>query len=1083
MKKLQLLVFMLLATASLMAQRAVTGTITDADGEALIGANIVVKGQSAIGTVTDIEGKFSLNVPDGYDALVVSYTGYATQDVRLGEGNTIAVVLQTGVVLDEMVVTALGISREEKSLGYAVQEIGGEDLASAREQNVINSLNGKVAGVQIQGAPSSLGGASRITIRGSNSFLGDNQPLFVVDGVPIINDNFATDEQQIGFGGGSYDYGNTASDINPDDVESMTVLKGASATALYGSRGANGVIIITTKNGSKQKGFGVAVNSSVSWDQVTNLIPHQQEYGGGAIAIDPNTEMPTESGFNEVIIDGQLVLYPSYPKDGSWGPKYENQMVRHWDSWDPQSSSFGELRPWQAPGSGYEDFFETGVTFQNSVALSGANDFGSFRLGYANTNQEGTMPNSQLNRNTISFNSTYKVHERINVGITGNYIRTDASGRNVTGYDNGNPMQAFTQWWQTQLDLDRLKNDTWVDGTQATWNTDGVVKVQETNEFIDYLPSPNFFDNPYWVRENYLQEDTRNRVFGNANISIKLMEGLELSSRFGTDFYSFSSREGIPNASVNPSFYGESERNFQENNFETKLTYNKGFGDISLTAGVGTNFMRQKRSRVINETVGGIALEEFYHISNSASLPSVEQFSAERKINSAFAFASIGYKNWLYLDLTSRVDQSSTINPDDNTYFYPSASLSAVISDLPGLQDLGPISFAKVRMSWAQAGNDTDPYRIYDTFAPQTLQGSDPTYSVPNAKNNELLTNELTTEYEFGLDLRFFNNRLGIDAAYYDRTTKDQIFEVPVAPSTGFTSRILNAGKMRNYGFEVMLNATPIKTKDFSWDLGFNITGINNEVVELKDDVESINLGRTWAADLRVAKGETYMAIYGQDYVRENYEEDEDGNIIKNEGQPTVNELGEYVKTSERVALGSAVADFIGGFNTTFTYKGISVGALFDFQEGGKIHSTSLQWARYSGMHPETVSYNGVDDIRADGMILPGVKEDGTPNDIAISAQDYWQGNFRFAAPNVYDASFIKLREVRIGYTLPNSMLSGTTFRDVNISLYGRNLAILSSDLPYLDPQAVTGSQNQQGLENAQVPTTRSFGVNLSFKL
>ncbi|MFT6019676.1 MAG: TonB-linked SusC/RagA family outer membrane protein [Saprospiraceae bacterium] len=1077
MKKLQLLVFMLLATASLMAQRAVTGTITDADGEALIGANIVVKGQSAIGTVTDIEGNYSLNVPDGYDALVVSYTGYATQDVKLTADNVVNIVLKTGVVLDEMVITALGISREEKSLGYAVQEISGDELASARETNVINSLQGKVAGVQIQGSPSSLGGSSRITIRGSNSFLGGNQPLFVVDGVPISNDNFATDSQQRGFGGESdpYDYGNLAQDINPDDVASMTVLKGASATALYGSRGANGVIIITTKTGKNRKGFGVDVNSSISWDKVTNLIPHQQQYGGGSIA-------DTESGFNEVIIDGATVLYPAYGKDGSWGPKYGAQNVRHWDSWDPQASNFGETRPWSAPASGYEDFFETGVTYQNSVALSGGNDKGSFRLGYSNLNQEGTFPNSELSKNTFSFNSQYKVHERITVGLIGNYVRTEAENRNITGYNNGNPMQAFTQWWQTQLDLDRLKNSTWVDGRQATWNTNGVVKDADNN-FINYDSDPNFFDNPHWVRENYLQEDNRDRFYGAANISIKLMEGLTLSSRLGTDFYAFSSREGIPNASVETSGYGEVARRFNENNFETKLMYTKNFGDISFTGGIGSNIMKRTRSTTISNTEGGIALEGFYNLGNSAAAASVSGESFNRQINSGFALASLGFKNWLYLDLTARHDASSTIDPDNNSYQYYSTSLSAVITDLPGMQDLGPISFAKVRASWAQAGNDAGEYLIYNTFGPQTLQTGNPTFSVPNNLNNRTLSNELTTEYEFGLDLRFFNNRLGIDAAYYDRRTKDQIFNAPVAPSSGFTSKSINAGEMRNYGFEVMVTATPIKTKDFTWNLGLNITGINNEVIELNDDVESINLGGTWAADLRVAAGETYMAIYGQDYIRENFERDEDGVITKNEGRIVVDEDGNYTFTDERVALGSAVADYIGGFNTSVSYKGLSLSALFDFQEGGKIHSTSLQWSKYSGMHPETVSYNGQDNIREDGMILDGVKADGSVNDIAVDPQTYYQTFWRRAAPNVHDASFVKLREVRLDYSLPNSMLSGTTFRDVKIGIYGRNLAILSSDLPYLDPQGITGAGNVQGLENAQIPSTKSWGVNLSFKL
>ena len=1081
MKKFSLLFLMLFASVIVIAQRSVTGVVTSTDGEALIGANILVKGNSAVGTVTDVNGKYSLNVPDGFDVIIFSYTGFQTYEATLGASNVMDVVMKDGVLLDELVVTALGISREEKSLGYAVQEVGGEELSNSRETNIVNALNGKVAGVQISGTPSTIGGSSRITIRGANSFLGNNQPLFVIDGVPVDNSNFATNRASRGFSAVSgspqnpYDYGNMAQDIDPESIESMSVLKGAAATALYGQRGANGVILITTKKGKGQKGFGVEINSSVSMDQVANLIPHQDTYGGGSIA-------GTDSGFNEVIIDGETVLYPSYAKDGSWGPKFEGQQVRHWDSWDPKASNFGETRPWVAPDSGYEDYFETGVTIQNSVALNGGNDQGSFRLGYTRTDQSGTFPNSELDRNSFTFNSDYKLNDRLKVGLSANYIKTEVENRNVTGYNNANPMQAFTQWWQTQLDFDNLKNDTWVDGRQATWNAIGPIKDDNDN-FIRFESEPNFFDNPYWVRSNLLQEDTRNRVFGNANVTYNLMEGLDLSGRMGTDFYQFSTREGVPNASVETSFYGETERRFQENNLELKLNYNKSFGDISFNAAVGGNRMNQLVRSSTSNTVGGITLEGFYNISNSAADPSISTDEQARKINSVFGLASFGYKNWLYLDISARNDWSSTLPEENNSYFYPSVSLSGVISDIPGLDNLGPLSFAKVRLSYAQVGNDADPYSLVDVFSIENPNfGSSPRYAVPNVLNNPDLKPELTSEYEIGVDLRFLNNRLGLDVAYFDRTTVDQIFQVPVSATTGYTSRVLNAGEMRNWGWEMMLTATAVKTKDFSWDIGVNAFRQNNKVVELTEGIESIDRGGSWAADLRIAEGFGYMAVFGQDYIRENYEEDDEGNIIKNEGQPVVGENGQYLRTANRVFLGSGIADWTGGFNTTLNYKGVSLGALFDFQKGGVIHSTSLQWSKYSGMHPETVSYNGVDDVRAEGVILPGVKEDGSENDIPIDAQSWYQGSFGFAAPNLYSASFLKLREIRLGYTIPNRLLSNTSFRDINVSLFGRNLAILYSDLPYLDPQSVTASGNDQGLENAQIPSTRSFGLNIGFK-
>jgi len=1074
-----LLIFamMLMGMATVMAQRNISGTVTDDTGAPLPFANVYVKG-TTIGTTTDIDGNYSLKVPEGSNSLMVSYTGFADQTLDLGDSNTLNFSVSQGVTLDNVVVTALGISRDEKSLGYAVQEVSGEDLSNSRETNVVNALQGRIAGVQIQGSPSTLGGSSRITIRGSNSFLGNNQPLFVVDGVPIDNSNFTTNDQMTGFGDSeSYDYGNMAQDIDPENIASMSVLKGAAATALYGQRGANGVILITTKNGKGQKGFGVEVNSSVGFDQVSNLIPHQQQYGGGAI--NPNTS----HGFSEVNIDGTTYLYPSYSKDGSWGPKYDpNSSVRHWDSWDPLSSNFGETRPWVAPDAGYEDFFEIGQTYQNSIAVSGSNDKGAFRLGYSNTSQTGTMPNGNLQRNGLNFNSNYNLNDRLTVGLTGNYIRTDAKNRNVTGYNNGNPMQAFTQWWQTQLDLDRLgENTNYEDGSQYTWNPRGP-QVDTDNNLLFFDSRPNFFDNPYWIRENYLQEDTRNRIFGNANATLKLTEGLSLFGRVGTDFYDFSARSGIPKASVETSAYTETDRGFQEMNYETRLNFNKTFGDFSLNGALGGNVMRQNRVTTIGSAVGGLSLEGFFNLDNSASPASVNTNRIDYGINSVFGTVSLGFKNFLYLDLGARNDWSSTLPKGDNSYFYPSVSLSAVVTDIPGLDKLGPLSFAKVRASYASSGNDAAPYSLVDNFRLFTPNlGSAPRAGIPNVLNNPELRPEYTTEYEVGVDLRFLNGRIGFDVAYFDRSTKDQIFTVPTSASTGRTSRVLNAGEMRNWGWEMMFTATPVKTDNFSWDIGFNAFRQNNEVVSLTEGVESIARGSTWAADLRIAEGLPYMAVFGQDFVRENYEEDMDGNIIRNEGRPTVGEDGYYVFTPQRVFLGSAIADWTGGFSTSLNYKGLTAGALFDFQQGGIVHSTSLQWSKYSGMHPETVAYNGQTDIRENGMILDGVTDEGAENTVAVDPQTYYQTYWRRAAPNVYDASFLKLREIRLGYSLPKGIL-GDNIRDVNIGFYGRNLAILSAALPYLDPQIITGAGNDQGLENAQVPSTRSYGVNVRFK-
>jgi TonB-linked SusC/RagA family outer membrane protein len=917
-----------------------------------------------------------------------------------------------------------------------------------------------------------MGGASRITIRGSNSFLGNNQPLFIVDGVPISNAEYSTSSQQRGFGGGSYDYGNAASEIDPSNVESMSVLKGAAATAVYGSRGANGVILITTKSGRNQKGMGISFDSSVSFDQVRNLIPIQSTYGGGST-------YPTDSGFKSFIQDGVGYLAPNYAKDGSWGPKFDpNRLVRHWDSWDPGSSNYKEVRPWVAPKNSYDTFFDTGVTLMNTLALSGSNEDGSYRVSYTNLDQKSTMPEGELQRNTVNINTRYNLSDKLTSSVALTYVNTEAQNRNVTGYDNANPLQGFTQWWQSQLDVERIKNQqNTSEGNQYTWNPVGI-STDDNGNLTSFNPTPNYFDNPSWNRENRLQEDVKNRVFGNANLSYDITDNLKITTQFGTDFFQFSVREGIPLRSVDGSRYEETERKFQETNMEVRLNYNKDINEeFSFNGFIGANRMRQSSKRITAETNGGIVIDRFFNIGNSADSPLVDTYESTRGINSIFGSASLAWKDMLFLDLSARNDWSSTLPETNNSYFYPAASLSFAISELSSIKDSDVIDFAKVRASVAQAGNDSDPYRLSDVYNPITPNfGSNPLYSVPNSQQNPDLVNELTTEVEFGFLVKLLGNRLSIDAAYYDRVTEDQIFNVPVSATTGYTSKLLNAGKMKNSGLEIQIQGTPIQTADFRWDVGLNLTSQNNEVVELlKDDegntvVESINAGSTWAADLRVQEGLPYMALFGQDHVY-----DDNGNKV-------VGDDGFYQFTDDRVYLGSAIADYTGGFNTSFSYKNFTLSALFDFQVGGIIHSTSLQWSKYSGMHPETVAFNGESDVRANGMVLPGVKADGSVNDTRVDPQDYYQGYWRRAAPNVYDASFVKFRDVRLSYTVPANMLDKTPFTSLNLSAFGRNLGILYSEVPYIDPQVITGAGNAQGLENAQVPATSSFGFNISAK-
>ncbi len=1069
MRRVFLLLVVVFVAFSVRAQeRSISGTVIDDEGERVPGANVLIKGTNT-GTVTDIDGQFRITVPSNDAVLVFSFIGMKSQEVAVGSRSVIDVTMARDVEqLSELVVTALGISREKRSLGYSVQEVAGDDVAKSREPNIVNALQGKVAGVQIQGTSGALGGSSRITIRGVNSFTGDNQPLFVVDGMPINNDNYASGSQQRGFGGGqAYDYGNAASDINPADIESISVLKGAAATALYGVRGSNGVILITTKSGKGKKGIGVSVNSAVTFDDPLTLIPHQTEYGGGAI-------QSTPSGFVEFTQDGVDYLAPLYSKDGAWGPKYDpNVMVRHWDSWDPGNSMYKETRPWVAPENSYEEFFETGVTLTNSVAVEGSNEQGSFRLGYTNLDQSGIMPNSDLARNTVSIAANYKLTEKLTASASANFVVQNASGRNITGYNNGNPMQAFTQWWQTQLDVERLKNYTRTDGTQQTWNADGV-RTNPDGTLNEYLTSPTFFDNPYYVRNEFLQEDRRDRLFGYFQLAYKITDEITVIGKAMRDGFSFQAYEGVPVGSVDQSFYAETSRTFNEYNFDGRIMYNKTFSDISVTGTLGGNRMTQRRTRTRIETVGGLALPGFFNLANSVDNPAIDIDPSqpalqEQAINSIFGLLSLGYKGMLFLDASARRDWASTLPEKENPYDYFSVSGSFVFSELPALSSSNILSFGKLRAGWGQAANNPGPYSLNDTYQPLTPNfGSFPRYTVPDTRNNPNLQPEFTTEYEVGIEMRLLDNRIGLDISYYNRETSEQIMTVDASPTTGYNSKIVNAGTMANSGIEIQLNGTPLQLGDFSWDVNVNFATYNNKVVSLADGVDNIRMGSTWAADLLVAEDKPYMSIWGEDFIYDN-------------GKIVVDENGFPLTTGEYVYLGTAIPDFTGGIGNTFSYKGLALGALIDFQKGGSIHSTSLQWANYSGMTPETVEVDGR-KIREDGLIIDGVTEDGSPNTTPVDPQTYYQSYWNVAAPNLYKAGFLKLRELSLTYNVPSKLVASTPFKDVSVGVFGRNLAILHADLPYLDPQVVTGSGNIQGLENAQVPSTRSIGFNLGFK-
>lgn len=1064
MKKLSLILAMVFFVFGFaMAQRTVTGTVSDEKGEALVGASVVVKGTTN-GALTDVDGNFSLSVQNGATTLVVSFTGYESAEVTLGSSNVVTVQLKAGsTMLTETVITALNIKRDQKAIGYSSQQVDGTAVSSVKETNVLNSLSGKLAGVAISGGSGNLGGSSRILIRGTNSVTGENQPLFVVDGVPLDNSNFGGSNQARG--GGGVDYGNAIQDLNPEDIESINVLKSAAATVLYGSRGANGVIVITTKKG-KAGAMEVTVNSQTTFEQVAVLPKYQNSYGGGY-------DFLTENG--EKVVD--------FATDESWGPKFDpNLKVRQFYSYSPFIPEYyGKATPWVAQPNNIKDFFETGVGTNNSIAVAGGNNVSNYRLSYTNLSQTGVMPNSQLNRHNLSLSTGIQATSWLHASMSANYATHKAKGRSGTGYSGQNVMQAFNQWHQRQMDMSIMKQYYKLpDGSQLTWN-----RTSSANATAKYT------DNPYWIAYESYPEDTRDRLFGNATLAATIMEGLTLTGRLGHDQYTDVRQERVAVGSQAIPYYGITTRKVVETNLDFILDYKKNLTEkISLNAFLGFNDRNQSHIRTGASTQGGLLVAGLYNIANSASNALADDYKETRRVQGVFGNVSFGYNSMWYVDLTARQDKSSTLPANANTYFYPSVSSSFIFTELAALQSLKWLSYGKVRANWAQVGNDAPVYVLEDTYTPAQPFGSLGTVGFTNTKKAPNLKPEITTSKELGLEIRLFKDRVRLDIALYDKLSENQILPLTISPATGYTSQYINAGKLQNTGAEIFLGLTPIRTKDFSWDMTINWAKNNNKVVELLqsggDTITNYRIANApFAVSLNATVGEAFGTIRGRDAYR-------DAN-----GNPLVDGDGNYIVDPTVRTLGTIQPKWTGGINNNFKYKGISFGFLIDVKVGGSLFSTTDMFGKYSGLTEETAE----GDIRENGKALPGVKakldgsgnvvfENGVPvgtgvtNDTKIPATAYFQdnGGYFVHSLGVFDAGFVKLREIRFGYDLPTSWLKRIGLKQANLAFVGRNLAILQRSTPHIDPDNAISSGNIQGIEGAQLPSTRTLGFNLNVK-
>lgn len=1073
MKKILLVgLCLLMASIRLFAQtHTVTGRVTGKDdGLPIPGVSVSVKGTTT-GTQTNVDGKYSINVPDG-GALTFSFIGYAPQTLTVNGSILNVVLASSSQQLGEVVVTgALGLTRTRNQQSYAAQQVNGDEVSKQRSSNFISGLSGKVAGLEIR-QNNTLGGSTNVVLRGYKSITGNNQALFVIDGVPIGNDNTNTNNQMQG--GGGYDYGSPASDINPDDIESVTVLKGAAASALYGSRGSNGVILITTKKA--KKGLGITVNSSVSLSEIdkSTFPKYQKQYGAGYAQY-----------FNTGNVFGNpnAQIAPT-ADDASNGTAFDpNLKIYQWDAFDPTSPNYGKATPWVAAKNDPSTFFVKPISTNQSIMITNGGDNGTFKLGYTKSIENGVIPNNRLDKNLFDFGATYNIMPKLTVGAEINFYNTNGTGRGGTGYDgtnsdNRNVMTGFRQWWETNVDVQEQKAAYERTHQNVSWN------MADPANGVTF---PAFWNNPYWVVDHNYETDSRNRYLGNINLNYKVNDWLSITGRTSLDTYSELQEERYDVGSIGVPYYSRFNHNYSETNYDLLANVNKNISkDLNLKALLGGNIRRDNDNSIFASTNNGLVIPGLYSLSNTASAPlSPTDYQARKEVDGVFAGATLTWKNMLTLDGTLRRDKSSTLPEANNTYYYPSIAGGFVFSEL--LKDWNWLSYGKLRANYAQVGADAPLYYVNDSYIINAPISGNAQTVASTTKNNADLKPEQTKSKEIGLELAFLNNRIGFDASYYVTNTFNEILPVNVSPATGYNFKVLNAGSVQNKGVELSVNGTPFKTKDFSWKINVNFTAGYNKVTSLYTDATGKQASNLQLASyqngetLNAPLGESFGTIRGTDYVYTN-------------GQKTVGPDGQYlISSTSNNDIGNTNPNWTGGINNSFNWKGFNLSFLIDIRHGGSIFSNDLAYGLADGIYPLTAYTNDLGKPvrnpldQGGGMIRPGVYANGQPNTTRVTAFNY--GDFGDGSgllplkAFVYDASYVKLREVLIGYTLPGSAISKLgPVKDVTLQLIGRNLWIIHKNLPYADPEEGLSAGNLQGIQEGAYPTTRTISLNLKVR-
>ncbi|KPL11006.1 MAG: hypothetical protein AMS26_20940 [Bacteroides sp. SM23_62] len=1017
------------------AQRTITGTVTSSeDNLSLPGVNVFVQGTTT-GTITDLEGQYTLEVPDGNVILQFSFVGYNTELITVGSSNVIDVIMTPSLfALDEVVVTSLGIAREKKRITYSAQNVDADDIATAREVNVVNSLQGKVAGVDVIKSSSGVAGATRVVIRGNRSIAANNQPLYIVDGVPINNSSFSTPEDE----GGGVQGGDGIGNINPDDIESLTVLKGPNAVALYGSRAANGAIVITTKKGVARRGIGVEFNTNTSMEKALILTKFQNVYGQG---------------------NGGVYIPTS---EHGWGAKMTGQIVETWSK-DPKDA--GETYAY-SPHENFKEFFQTGFNTANTLTLTAGSDKIRALFSYTNTIAEGIVETNKMKRNNFNLRLDGNLTKRLSFDVKLTYFNQHVDNRITTGDSFFNIMRAIYRQ-PSSISLEYARN-------HFEYFTESGERWQ------NYWNWPtNGGENVYWMIYRTIRDEDRNRVLGMGSLKYQFTDDLSLQIRSAFDQvyeYQTFKQYNYTYTVADAGNYHINDRHALEFNSDFLLNYNHTFGDnlLFVNASLGGNMLQvQTDSRNVN--TNRLLKANFFNINNTSQIQASDNFS-EKRINSLYAFATVGLKNFLFLDVTARNDWSSTLPKENWSYFYPSVGLTWIVTEMLGITS-NTLSFAKLRASYAEVGNDTDPYDIHNTYG--FGAGGQMGYAWRGATLAATdLKPENTKSIELGFDVRLFQNRVGVDFTWYKSNTFNQLLSVPLPRPSGYTNKFINAGNIQNKGVELIVNLTPLMIGDFRWDIMANFAANENMCIELTEDMDEYTTKvRRWMSTHKVVVGEDYDQVFTKGFQR-----DENGRVMVH---PTGIPM---VTPGQTLRGGSGAPDWTGGLSTSFSWKGINLSALIDVRMGGVVFSFTEANLTSDGFSERTL-------YGREGFVVDGVKDaqdyeanpDGDPiwveNDIEVTSEAYWLAlggrNDPTGEPYKYDASFVRMREVQLGYTFN---LNSNVIQSIDLSLYGRNLGFLYNASEIIDPGMSIGIGNFQGMVGFELPTSRTFGLNARFK-